>query len=96
MRHRKETPRRSRPLDLLGLEHPANEIGRRLDIAVILEAVELGPPIVIRAVLMRGGMSQSVVAEGATQSEALRELAELAAEWAQKNPISKPYWPAGG
>lgn len=88
--------RHSRAPDLQGLERQANEIGRHLDIAILLSEIEPGPPVVIRAVFMRGASSTSVEARGVSKSGALRELADLAAAWAQSNPLSKQSWLAGG
>ena len=71
-------------------------IERTLGIGVIVETLDDGPPVSIRARLYYGSHSESIDAEGDTEEQAWHALAGRIVAWRTTNDKQFPLWPGGG
>lgn len=69
---------------------------RTLGIGVMVQSVEPGDPVTVRATLMFGSRTTDVVVTGDSEADAWEELAKAAIAWRNADYQHVPMWPGGG
>ncbi|MEO5885567.1 MAG: hypothetical protein ABIQ58_08650 [Candidatus Limnocylindrales bacterium] len=59
----------------------AAQLARALGIGLLVQSIDVGPPITIEAMIMLDGRTAEVRGEGASEADAWRDLARAAVDW---------------
>ena len=76
-------------------------VAQTLGVAVLVSAIEPGPPVTIRALLLYTGIpsghdQNTVTLSGTSEAAAWRRLTAEIIAWRRGNAMALPYWPGGG
>jgi hypothetical protein len=72
------------------------DLERTLGVGVIVQSIEDGPTVLIRATLILGPHADQVTGAGPDEDAAWRDLARAAVAWRSSSDKQVPYWWAGG
>ena len=72
------------------------DLERALGIGIIVQAIDDGPPVSIRALVLLGQHSERVLGAGATEADAWRNLGRSVISWRTTNDKHVPWWGGGG